>query len=710
MLENRPIAHGGAICLVILMVFSTVTRAYATESVLVSADAVWRFLDDGSDPGNAWTASGFDDSTWAAGPGQLGYGEGDETTVVGFGPNPNAKFVTTYFRHAFQVADPAGIAVLDLRLDRDDGAAVHLNGVEVWRTNLPGGSLVPSTLASSTVGSADEHRYHEVALDPADLVSGGNIVAVEVHQAGPTSSDLSMQLELVAGDFAPPIITRNPYLQLGGENSVTVRWRTDVPHPTRLRYGGFPGQLDLLADDALPKTEHSVGLAVLEPGKRTYYAIGTTARLLAGGDFQHYAVGAAPTGSTGLTRIWVQGDSGTGNATAQAVYDAFLGWNRGRRVNAWLMLGDNAYVDGTDTEFQANLFDMFGGLFPNTVVWPTFGNHDAVSSTSGSESGPYFIAFDLPRAGEAGGTPSGTEAYYSFDHGDVHFISLDSQGSSKQPWAPMLSWLQADLAANSSRWTVAFFHHSPYSKGSHDSDVGLIETLMRQHALPLLEAGGADLIMAGHSHSYERSFLLDGHHGTSDTLTAGMLLDAGDGDPNGDGVYRKLARLDEPNRGAVYVVLGSSGVVAPGPLDHPAMARSLLAAGSLVLEIEGGRLDGRFLSSTGVVLDQFTIEKTTECNDGSDDDGDQAIDYPTDPQCDHPTDPSEKPDCSDGFDNDGDGGIDFAGAAGVDPDPQCVSADDREIVTGSRCGLGAEIILILLPYWALRCRSRWRCQ
>jgi len=88
------------------------------------------------------------------------------------------------------------------------------------------------------------------------------------------------------------------------------------------------------------------------------------------------------------------------------------------------------------------------------------------------------------------------EAYYAFDHGNVHFICLDSEGSSRAPGGAMLTWLQSDLLATGQDWIVAFWHHPPYTKGTHDSDnpadSGGRMRDMRENALPILEAGGVE--------------------------------------------------------------------------------------------------------------------------------------------------------------------------------------------------------------------------
>ena len=139
---------------------------------------------------------------------------------------------------------------------------------------------------------------------------------------------------------------------------------------------------------------------------------------------------------------------------------------------------------------------------------------------------------------ETGGLASGTEAYYSFDYAHLHFVCLDSHDLSRQPGDPMASWLKADLEKTKADWVIAFWHHPPYTKGSHDSDKETDLTEMRKLIMPIVEAGGVDLVLTGHSHIYERSMLMDGAYATP-TASDNVILDDGDGDPDGDGPYRK---------------------------------------------------------------------------------------------------------------------------------------------------------------------------
>jgi hypothetical protein len=602
-------ARLGLLMLLAVMLAWT-ARTTTTDTILLAKGSVWRYYDRGTVPGAGWNTLAFDDSAWTPGPAQLGYGDGDEATVVSYGPDINAKYITTYFRREFTVSDPSLYQSVSLNVLRDDGAVVYVNGTEVFRTNMPAGSVGNGTLATTAVTGADETTtFYNAAVNPAVLRSGANVLAVEVHQSGGTSSDISFDAELIASTNLQ--ITRGPYLQLGTPSSVVVRWRTSGASDSRVLYGPDPANLLWSATDAALVTDHQVTLTNLSPGTRYYYAVGATTQTLAG-DATHYFVTSPLAGTAQPARVWVLGDSGTADANARAVRDAFYTVNGGSTwSNLWLMLGDNAYQSGTDAEFQSAVFNIYPATLRQSVLWPTLGNHDGASADSATGTGPYYDIFTLPRNGEAGGLPSGTEAYYSFDYGNIHFICLESFETSRATNGPMLTWLQNDLASTTQKWMVAFWHHPPYSKGSHDSDTDLAMSEMRQNALPILEAGGVDLVLAGHSHSYERSYLLDGHYGTSSTLTQSMKKDSGSGREDGTGAYVKPTAGPAQHEGAVYGVAGSSGQISGGTLNHPAMFVSMNVLGSMVLDVNGDRLDARFIDNTGATRDYFTITKGT---------------------------------------------------------------------------------------------------
>ena len=473
----------------------------------------------------------------------------------------------------------------------------------------------------------------------------------------------------VALAATPPDVLRGPYLQRLTADEVVVRWRTDVTSDSVVRFGNAPDGLAAIVSRSELVTEHVVVLKGLTADTQYFYSIGTSDVSLAGGDAEHYFITAPHPGARVPVRIWVIGDSGTANGDARAVRDAYEWDADGDHTDVWLMLGDNAYGSGTDSEYQAAVFDTYPRLLRNTTVWPTFGNHDAGSASSGDQSGPYFEIFSLPKLAEAGGLPSGTEAYYSFDYANIHFICLDSQGSDRSPGGAMLSWLEADLMATDQDWIIAYWHQPPYSKVSHDSDVEMPLMEMRENALPILEWGGVDLVLSGHSHSYERSMFLDSHYGTSDTLTSEMILDAGDGEPSGDGAYEKGGLGPASNQGTVYAVAGTSGKTSKGgTLDHPVMMVSMRRLGALIIDVNANRLDARFRDDECFVGDAFSILKPPP--EGT------------------TTRAAAVPD-------------EFGDPAGCRSEPRVAVSGG-----GSACGLGFELALVLPPILRLRARRR----
>jgi hypothetical protein len=501
------------------------------------------------------------------------------------------------------------------------------------------GSALTSTGAAAGffVGALDEARIWNYALSPQEIADNRNL---EIQAApgllgrwgcnegsGTVAADSSgngMHGTLVNGplwvagfDPAPTTaITRGPYLQQGTPTSIIVRWRTNVATDTRVQFGLSPSAFTGAVSNATVTTEHQITLTGLTPDTEYFYSVGTsTATFATGSEFTFFT--APPVGTAQPTRIWVLGDSGTKDAVAAAVRNGYTNFAAGRYTDVWLMLGDDAYDTGTDSEFQAAVFDMYPTYLRQTPIWSAIGNHETAQATNPPLTIPYFQMFSFPTNGEAGGVPSGTEKYYSFDYGSIHFIALDSMTSSRQPGSPMLTWLQNDLEATAQEWIIAFWHHPPYTKGSHNSDTETELVEMRQNVLPILEAGGVDLVLTGHSHCYERSYFINGHYGLASTFSAQNLIDAGSGRENGTGTYDKPGGL-AANQGAVYITAGNGGHVTNwnggstaefNPNPHPAMFYSALHVGSLAIDVSGNRLDAKMIRETGAVDDYFTIVK-----------------------------------------------------------------------------------------------------
>lgn len=189
----------------------SVVAGSVSNVTLVTTGAVWKYFDLGTDLGTAWRAPDFNDTTWASGPAPLGYGDGDEATTNSFGPDPNNKYITTYYRRAFNVTGAAAFSALNLRVLRDDGVVVYLNGAELFRDGMPEGPIAFNTLANITVGLGDEStNFFGGPVNATLLAEGVNVLAVEIHQVLPTSSDISFDLELGGTQtlFAP-VLTIN---------------------------------------------------------------------------------------------------------------------------------------------------------------------------------------------------------------------------------------------------------------------------------------------------------------------------------------------------------------------------------------------------------------------------------------------------------------------------------------------------------------------
>jgi hypothetical protein len=174
------------------------------DTLLLPRNSVWRFNDSGQYPGDDWKDPGFDDALWASGPGELGYGDGNESTVLDFGPDEENKYPSSWFRTTFEIPDTSGLRNFQIRLMRDDGAIVYPNGEEVLRDNMPAGQIGPDTFALEFVGGMEEYEYFEYPVDLRHFSPGTNTLAVEIHQVSPVSSDISFDLELAATKILEP--------------------------------------------------------------------------------------------------------------------------------------------------------------------------------------------------------------------------------------------------------------------------------------------------------------------------------------------------------------------------------------------------------------------------------------------------------------------------------------------------------------------------
>ncbi|MFP6873591.1 MAG: lamin tail domain-containing protein [Verrucomicrobiales bacterium] len=240
--------------------------------ILVPLGGVWKYLDDGSDQGTAWRNSGFDDSSWESGPAELGYGDNDEETEVGYGGSSNDKHATTYFRADFEVEDAALLTGLELRLLYDDGAIVYLNGNELHRTSNMASNMAYDEYTVDGDDTPDEDRIFLISdLSSSLLVDGTNTLAVEVKQGDEESSDISFNLELIAqavGSGVDPgnfILTANSNGQRASKTITSLGFSpliTEISGDLTGAASTWSGVMRLTGDVTVPR-EH---VLTVEPG------------------------------------------------------------------------------------------------------------------------------------------------------------------------------------------------------------------------------------------------------------------------------------------------------------------------------------------------------------------------------------------------------------------------------------------------------------
>ncbi|MBS1660441.1 MAG: metallophosphoesterase family protein [Bacteroidetes bacterium] len=421
-------------------------------------------------------------------------------------------------------------------------------------------------------------------------------------------------------------LLRGPFLQAATPNSIVIRWRTDVLSRGIVHFGKTLEKLDRNAQDTVLVTEHKIKLDNLEPNTKYFYTIGSYRDSLQGGPNNYFFTLPTP-GTEALYRIAAVGDCGNNSVNQRSVRDALIKYIGDNYLNAWILLGDNAYSTGRDAEFQSNFFNVYKEtLLPKYPLYPSPGNHDYYDGDSSEQKVQqthqvaYFQNFTMPSEGEAGGVPSHNPAFYSYDLGNIHFLSLDSYGIEEERYrmydtlGPQVQWVKKDLEAYGHKgWVIAYWHHPPYTMGSHNSDHETELIHIRENFIQILERYGVDLIICGHSHDYERSQLIKGHYGMEPTFNPSFLVNSFTG--LYDGTSNSCPYLKDSTTGytgTVYIVSGSAGQLGgkQAAFPHDALPYSdATHGGAGMLEIQGNRLDWKWVCSDGEIRDHFTLFK-----------------------------------------------------------------------------------------------------
>ncbi len=621
-------------CLLFFLLFSS--SIYAQVSVIPYGSSWKYWANTQANFQTNWQTVAYNDAAWPSGNGELGYGDGDESTCIPAAspvagtlclPTGN-KWPAYYFRKVVNIPDPTVYTNFSFNIDRDDGFVVYVNGVEVSRENIAAGAVSYGTPATSAV----EDAIVSFTVATSAFVAGSNTIAVEVHQASvsgsppvSSSSDISFNLQLLGNDAFSAGLSRGPYLQSGSQDAITIRWRTSATQNSKVEVGTVYGTYPIVVNDASNVTEHVVRVTGLSTDTKYYYRIGNSTASQLPDANQFFTTLPAPN-TTRKIRVIAFGDCGRGNIAYQdenlANYLNYLSTNSIDAADAWLLLGDNAYNSGTDAEFTANFFNIYSSnMLKNHKLYPSPGNHDYGNSAANKtlRNMAYHNSFTVPQSGESGGVASNKQNFYSFDIGNIHFLSLDSYGIESDGTSietaggsALKTWLTNDLAANTRKWTIAYWHHPPYTKGSHNSDAESDLVNIRQNFISFLETRGVDMIVCGHSHNYERGYLVKNYTGSWASFNAGThAVSSSSATYTSNATCPYVYNSAPANHGTVYVVSGSAGAsgtmntgFATGPMPY-----ALNDGGVFYFEVEDNRLDGKLLRRNGTIFDQFTIIK-----------------------------------------------------------------------------------------------------
>ena len=296
--------------------------------------------------------------------------------------------------------------------------------------------------------------------------------------------------------------------------------------------------------------------------------------------------GSAAVGGAADVSFIAFGDAGSGSDGQLALRDQMVA--HGASYDFAVMLGDNAYPTGSYANFTSKVFGVYGSLFEGQnqalpaptdglpkPAFPTPGNHEYEGDKTAAG---YTDSFVLPTNGPVGVPP---ERYYTYDVGAVHFISFDSEyvagsgiATSQAHKDAIRSWLIADLDAHVSHVTVVYDHHPAYTAGPHHGETE--EAAMRSTWFPVFAAHGADLVLSGHDHSYQRN---------------------------------------TPQSGLTSYVVGTGGGDLEPVSPQPYTAASLSDYAYLAIDVRGCSISTRVVRSNGSLFDPWTFTAPT-CDAG----------------------------------------------------------------------------------------------
>ncbi len=550
--------------------------ANAADSTLVNMGDLWSYVKvpfQIVQPAAGWAEVGFDDAGW----GRSRSGFDLEHTHVGLQDvTAKAPPARMFLRHRFQVEDRAAIRSLRLRVEHEVGFKAYLNGKLVGTVSEPGVALVRQDPflpneedAVLTTADLDLTSSREL------LREGDNVLALEGDQTWRTVSPITLSGLLTAN------ISRGPFVQNTTPNGLVIAWRTELPFVGAVQYGRTRSLGSEVAE-AAPGTRHAITLSGLEPDTHYFYRV--TNRDPDGGEVVSAVDFFRTFRERGPVHFAFIADTGQ-NTAAQFTHARILADLAPELV---LHGGDIIYGGFDDLTPDSRVFAPYlrdTGQMGNTPFYFSLGNHD-LNCCGGDpkEWNPTNMAlnafsfqntFYLPT-----NSATGTEHFYSFDHGDVHFVALYN------PWFTVYDftasteqyrWLTNDLASSTKPWKILFFHSPMAHSGPHASADrnlnGVLDHVDLSLTLgPVAATYGVQLILNGHEHNYERFVPTNGVH---------SVVSGG----GGAGLY---------------------GFSSP----HPRSAQFLSANQCLNVEISGDTATLQAVTTNMTILDQWVIQKT----------------------------------------------------------------------------------------------------
>jgi hypothetical protein len=549
------------VCVTFLGAFGS----WADDLALVKVGEPWTYHVGTNAPPTAWPNPGFDDSAWQQGI--SGFGTSTSADVKEATLLLNAvTYHAVFLRHKFTVTDPTTVKWLILRLDYDDGFVAYLNGQEILRRGLTNNPVAFDDFADPHPGGAAEEFN---VSNFANLLNiGDNLLAIEVHTAITNEPGNPNSVKIVPELRAN--FQRGPFLQNATTNSIQVIWRTPVPSDSTVEFGADQLFGTQISDSTLT-TNHVMTVTNLSPGSQYFYRIKSS---------DGSVTPSSPTNSfhafkaSGDFSFLVLGDSGNGSG-------AQIGIAAGMdRTGADLVMhcGDVVYPDFTFGLEDTRCLSVYDHQMRSTPFYFVMGNHEVQNGLQGVA---YLQTFYLPT-----NSAFGTEHFYSFDHGDAHFVAIylpyfgPAAGMDTYKLyegSAQYTWLTNDLASSTKAWKFLFLHHPLDTSGSHREDhfngTQLFDWQVAQNILlPVARQYGAQVVFSGHDHDYERF---------------------------------------NPVQGVQFVVNGGGGGDLNGMTDgrDPASAQFFNVPEFMKVTVQGNTMTLQAIDTNGVVFDYMTYQR-----------------------------------------------------------------------------------------------------